>query len=329
MATYKELEGFGVQTLATDPDNTSWVGSIFYNSTEGVFKTVKPGGIAVATWASAAGITTQRSFTGASGVQTAAIYMGGPEPTYGVLTEIYNGTSWTEVGDTNTGRVYGFPSGFGTITATVVAGGENAGGNTTNTESWNGTSWTEVNDLNVGKYAGAGMGTSIASLAAGGFNPGGYTTSNESWNGTSWTEVGDLNTAKYINTGIGLQTAALSVGGQSTPSPTLAQVESWNGTSWTETTDINTARFSMGGAGIQTSALVYGGNPGNYNITEFWNGTAWTELNNLATGRVALDPGKGGSASAGIVFGGATPTLSNATEEWTAPDVVINTLTTS
>jgi hypothetical protein len=46
MATYKELEGFGVQTLATDPDSAGWVGSIFYNSTSGTFKTVKPGGLA-------------------------------------------------------------------------------------------------------------------------------------------------------------------------------------------------------------------------------------------------------------------------------------------
>jgi hypothetical protein len=45
MANYKELEGFGVQTLATDPDTPGWVGSIFYNSTEGVFKVVKPGGV--------------------------------------------------------------------------------------------------------------------------------------------------------------------------------------------------------------------------------------------------------------------------------------------
>ena len=324
MANYKELEGFSVQTLATDPDTPGWVGSIFYNSTEGVFKTVKPGGITAGTWASAAGITTARTYLGCSGVQTAAIYMGGPEPTYGGLTEIYNGTSWTEVGDLNTGRVYGFPSGFGTITTTIVAGGENAGGNKTETESWNGTSWTEVNDLNVAKHAGAGMGTSIASLAAGGNNPGGYTTSNESWNGTSWTEVGDLNTAKYINTGIGLQTAALSVGGQSTPSPTLAQVESWNGTSWTETTDINTARYQVGGAGIQTSALIYGGNPGNYSLTEYWNGTSWTELNDLATGRGLAAQQQGMSSTATLAVNPST-----ASEEWNVPDVVINTLTTS
>jgi hypothetical protein len=51
MATYKGIKGFSVQTLATDPDNTSWIGSVFYNSTEGVFKVVKPGGVAVGTWA--------------------------------------------------------------------------------------------------------------------------------------------------------------------------------------------------------------------------------------------------------------------------------------
>jgi hypothetical protein len=53
MANYKELEGFGVQTLATDPDSAGWIGSIFYNSTSGTFKTVKPGGMAAGTWASA------------------------------------------------------------------------------------------------------------------------------------------------------------------------------------------------------------------------------------------------------------------------------------
>jgi hypothetical protein len=51
MANYKELEGFGVQTLATDPDSAGWIGSIFYNSTSGTFKTVKPGGVTAGTWA--------------------------------------------------------------------------------------------------------------------------------------------------------------------------------------------------------------------------------------------------------------------------------------
>jgi hypothetical protein len=60
MANYKELEGFGVQTLATDPDTPGWVGSIFYNSTSGTFKTVKPGGAPIGTWASGGKLNTAR-----------------------------------------------------------------------------------------------------------------------------------------------------------------------------------------------------------------------------------------------------------------------------
>jgi hypothetical protein len=63
MANYKELEGFGVQTLATDPDTPGWVGSIFYNSTSGTFKTVKPGGAPIGTWASGDNLNTARGNT--------------------------------------------------------------------------------------------------------------------------------------------------------------------------------------------------------------------------------------------------------------------------
>jgi hypothetical protein len=52
MATYKGIQGFGVETLASDPTEPGSVGQIFYNSTSGTFKTVKPGGVPVGTWAS-------------------------------------------------------------------------------------------------------------------------------------------------------------------------------------------------------------------------------------------------------------------------------------
>jgi hypothetical protein len=78
MANYKELEGFGVQTLATDPDSPGWIGSIFYNSTEGVFKTVKPGGVAIGTWASGGNLHTARETDlVAGGTQTDALVFGG------------------------------------------------------------------------------------------------------------------------------------------------------------------------------------------------------------------------------------------------------------
>jgi hypothetical protein len=109
-------------------------------------------------------------------------------------------------------------------------------------------------------------------------------------------------------------------------------VESWNGTSWTEIAEINTARQSGGaaGQGTVTNALVFSGSsPAPISAdTEFWNGTTWTEVNNTATARFDVG-GSGVGSSSALVFGGRTPPRVATTEEWTAPDVVINTLTTS
>ena len=66
-------------------------------------------------------------------------------------TELYDGTSWTEVNNLNTAR---FELGSrGTYTAIAVGFGGTTlpGSNVTNTELWDGTSWTEVNDLNAAR----------------------------------------------------------------------------------------------------------------------------------------------------------------------------------
>jgi hypothetical protein len=60
MATYKGIQGFGVETLASDPTEPGSVGQIFYNSTSGTFKVVKPGGAPVGTWASVVDLNTAR-----------------------------------------------------------------------------------------------------------------------------------------------------------------------------------------------------------------------------------------------------------------------------
>jgi hypothetical protein len=161
---------------------------------------------------------------------------------------------------------------------------------------------------------------------------GGHTTtavsSTETWNGTSWTEVNEMNTARWFLTGAGTQTSGIAAVG-STPS-LVSNAETWNGTSWTETTNANTARDQMcDGAGVSDSnALIYGGaTPPASALTEFWNGTSWTEVADLATARKGI--GAFGTSGAAVAASGATPTRVTDTEEWTAPDVVINTLTTS
>ena len=331
MANYKELEGFGVQTLAADPDSLGWAGSIFYNSTEGVFKTVKPGGAPIGTWSSGGGLNTARSWLGGAGIQTAALAFGGQTPAIISATESYNGTSWTNVSPLNQNTGYQQSAGL-TNTAALSIGGHRTTTSTAFVELWDGSSWTEITDLNAPRSFGGSNGSSTSALIYGGLDntypP--QTVNTESWNGTSWTELNNLNTAREGNAGIGNlnNLSALSVGG-SGPSPTSnLSTEEWNGTSWTEIAETNAPKAASTGFGTVTSGIVTGGDPFSVN-TEFYDGTSWTELNNLATGRVSFDPGKGGSASSGIVFGGYTGSYTNATEEWNAPDILINTLTTS
>ena len=336
MANYKELEGFGVQTLATDPDSPGWAGSIFYNSTEGVFKTVKPGGASAGTWASGGNLNTSRYQISGDGSATAAIVAGGDvlpsSPRASAITEIYNGTSWTEVNDLN--NVAQTSRNFGTVTASIAVNNYP----TVNTEIWNGTSWSNSpTTLNTARAQGSATGISTAGLYSGGVQPGGPAiANNETWNGTSWTEVGDLNTGRKTE-GSGSQTSAIVVGGAIPFEPYTGATETWNGTSWTEVADLNTARAENGVAAENNgSAITWCGDTtsgaGRVANVEYYDGTSWTEVADYPISNLRYT-GNAGSSSVALGFGGinddASPTTTTSTNEWVIPEVVINTLTTS
>ena len=109
-----------------------------------------------------------------AGIQTASIvYTGLSDPSPAAITvnaEEYNGSSWTEVGNVNTGK-YGI-LGFGATKDTAVK----VGGTSANTgvEEYNGTSWTAVNSIPANRADGMGSGSQTAGLLAAG-NPGGMT----------------------------------------------------------------------------------------------------------------------------------------------------------
>ena len=131
-----------------------------------------------------------RQFPGGDGPSNDSALMVGGEPSpNGAKTEIYNGSSWTEVNDLNTGRNQ--LAAAGSTTALIAFGGQPP--NLNNAEVWNGSSWTEVNNLNTGRGGINGSGNSTAALAIAG-DP--VTAKTESWNGTAWTEVNDLATAR-------------------------------------------------------------------------------------------------------------------------------------
>jgi hypothetical protein len=63
---------------------------------EGTFKTVKPGGVAIGTWASGTNINTARQQGGAVGTVTASLTFGGYTTANVGNTEQWDGSSWSE-----------------------------------------------------------------------------------------------------------------------------------------------------------------------------------------------------------------------------------------
>ena len=294
----------------------------------------KAAGIPSATWASGGNLNQGRSTykgSATNGTQTATMTAGGDYPPGNVvaLTELYNGTSWTEVNDLNVPTAS--MGGAGTQTAALNFGGLPPTGPGATNESWDGTSWTEVNDLNTARGNMASFGLQTAAISAGGRTP---TKANvESWDGTSWTEVSDLNTARYDAAGVGTTPSGLVAGGDAAGDSTSGSntVESWNGSDWTEIAEINTSRWGLSGGGVDDSnAIVFsGGNfpPGYKVLTEFWNGSSWTEVADMSVAR-ALGSSSGSAASA-VAMGGQGTSINQATtEEWTA-DAALSTITVS
>ena len=303
MSDYKGIKGFNIQTRTVDP--VPFAQAIQNNPYAGV-------------WGSGGDLNTAGQGRSSAGTQTSNIVYGGAASPYTAVEE-YNGSSWTETTEINTGKIYAFGFGANAESALMSGGYTNPSGPMfTNTETWNGSSWTEVNEMNAARGDGGSFGVVPGGIAAGGYSTPPTTTHDdvESWNGTSWSDsAAELNQARYYGSGVGYtSTAGLIIGGKE---PSLSdKVESWNGSSWTEIAEINTARERVGGSGSSTAGLVYGGGPSASAATEDWNGTVWTEVNDMATARYGLASSPSGTSTLALASGGYTTTTTAATEEW-------------
>ena len=199
--TRANLTGFGSSTAAiggngSTPDKSqveSWNGSA---------------------WTEIAELNTSRSDSASAGVQTSGmVATGTPVPGNPALqpggtsyvTETWNGSAWTEVGDTNTKRLQAGMAMGGSVTAGIIASGEDGpGSRTVNAETWDGSSWTEVGNLSNARGTLYNfMGHSTSANAAGGYSGTARLATNEHWNGSSWTEINDLSTARNAAFGAG------------------------------------------------------------------------------------------------------------------------------
>ena len=317
MSTYRTEQGILVQSLASDLSATADnEGKVWYNSASNVWKLSQEG---AGVWASGTAINTGRTTLAAAGITTAGLIFGGSDTD---LTETWNGSTWTEVGDLS--AVRSGNGGFGTNTAAVSCGGYPTPTGTL-VNKWDGTSWAVTGALNTGTNLMGACGIQTAGMKFGGDD---YDAETEQFDGSTWTEVADLNEARKAGGSAtkGSVTAALYAGGES-PSRS-AETETWDGTSWTQVNSLTTARSGCAGFGTSTAAIVFAGQtPGTptSDITESWDGTSWTEVADLATG-IQNMAGLGTSAS-GFSVGGH-PAIT-AVEEWADPSYVIKTVTTS
>ena len=173
--------------------------------------------------------TTTIQHIGAGVSSTSGIVVGGggwassPLDTIHTKTESWNGSSWTEIGELNTGK--NASGGDGIATAAIIAGGGPPSSHTATCETFDGSSWTEVSDLNTGRFAPNLSGTTTSAVLFGGSGPHAIT---EQWDGSSWTETADLSTGRQHAGSSGESSGgALCISGYSTANVT--NVEEWTG----------------------------------------------------------------------------------------------------
>jgi len=337
MTTYKGINGFAVQSLASDP-SPSDEGQVWYNNTSYAWKlaSVTTSG----SWASGGNLNTTRETAGGSGSNSSNfIVFGGYSTDTSAASESYNGTSWTNTPSLGTARAQ--IGGAGTSnTAALGFGGYTPGTTPSNlSETYNGTSWTSTPTLNTTRRAVFGTGTNTAAIGVGGVPPG---TSVETYNGTSWTTVGSLTTGQRGGVA-GTQTSAVTTakGGGNNPGGAGA-TQTWNGTSWTALPggaypSPAPALSDLNLFGTQTQAVGTGGIDGGTNVaysgTNTFNGSTWAASTALPSARYSTGSG-GSSFTDSLITGGNTgaPSYSNlnSTLEWTGPGAATTkTITTS
>ena len=323
----KQAAAFGTNTAAVFAGNdpASAITQEF-NSTANI--------ITAAAWSSLNGPPAAVYGGGTGGTPTAAFLVAGygsaPAPSANKTTyQLFDGSSWTEGPDVNTGRVY--LGAAGTQTASLAFGGRIVSGTSYNalSEEYDGSSWTEGPNLNTARQFGGAAGTQTAALATCG-NP--AQTTNEEYDGSNWTAVNAYPTpaANQLRT-TGTQTAAYCVGGASYSTVTA----SYDGTNWTAGPTMVIGVMEGNLNGTTSSAIHAGGAAGSSGYTalsQIYNSSVWYTGPNLGAGRAALPSGPSSTTSivGSIVFGGPIggPTyVSDQVEEYNAETTAINVKT--
>ena len=333
MATYKEIQGTAVQSLASNAGTIE--GQIWYDNANQAFKLESVTGSA--TWASGGALPGGRQSAGFAGIQTAGLLAGGANPsTYTSSNSFsYDGSSWTATNSLGTARRN--TTMMGIQGAALLASSSNTSPPNTATvatEEFDGTNWSAGGNMNTARYGSYAGGTLTQGVVAGGSGPPGYKDDTEEYNGSSWTSVtnmpGDQGNGCSGSTS---QLDMLCVGGGpgNKTSNTI-----YDGTNWTTGNTLSgDGRRGNRGALTSTSApgFTAGGetattNP--INVTEEWNGTSFSSSTNMPASTRDSAGQVGGTGAAGLIAGGFQSTISQNVYEFTGSGISeTQTITTS
>jgi len=328
MTTYKEIFGKQIKQVSSDLTDAESEGQIWFNTIEGVFKTI----VSAGAWSSGASLNTAGGGSGFGATINASARVLGPT----LVTEEYNGSSWTTVNPASSAQG-GFFGGStsGTQTAAYIVGGRRASPEVDfgTTSTYDGTNWTAApGSISPGRIGASAHGTQTAGIAAAGAQSGvaGVLASTATFNGTAWTGAPSLGVARGQTDSIhgGTQTATITVSGERSPSADAYNLhEQYDGSSWTAETVMTSGGAFVSGSGGQDSYVAYAGSSSPApsgdgdgavtNRTIAWDGTAWTTQGSMAiANRYRASLATITSNSSALAAGGATPSTITSTEEY-------------
>ena len=330
MGTYKEIQGYKIDAVSSDPSTTQ-KGQIWYNTTSEVLKYAGPGAWAAIT---ASPLAKELQFT--AGTTTACVIAGGSAAGPGVptnnATSEWNGTGWSAGGNLAANIKVG--ACCGTATAAYRFGGGYGGPLVLLTELYNGTSWSAQANLPGTCESNGGSGSSTSAMSTGGSGTLANTNSIQ-FTGTCWNDGPSL-TGSISSTGAqgDSATSAMVAGGQPGQAPPGQKgCQQFNGTSWSNiAAELLEARTRTSGIGGTNAGIIASGDApgGRLSTAETWNGTSWSSLSNIAGSAVSNCGGSTEATSTShMLVGGSTSPSSfpGAAEIYSEPSIKTVTAT--
>ena len=335
MSTYRAVKGYNIKKVSENPANPK-EGQIWYNSTTSRLKVQQS---LAGAWESANAKLRLSEGPATIGSKVGMVAVGGYAPGgHTAAVDEYNGTTYSVGTNYPTTNYAG--QGAGTLTAGLIAGGNQTGATYKNESyTYDGSSWTSAPNLNKARNGCAtSIGTQTAALIHGGYdeaNPLSGRAETEEFNGTSWSEQNDLSTGRAHGGSGGTQTAGIYFCGETTNSGTFNTrcpntTEEYNGTSWSGGGTVPGNFTRLNGSGLQTACFRIGGaSPSVVSTTDYYNGSSWASAAALGSAQNWASSGGTGANDSIIGGGRGSSSYTSVTQEYSNPLVTTRSVDVS